>query len=524
MSGGRSTPPATGGDTLKKLALGLGLPVAGKTQDQLAAGISAAVAPSTALKGDGPVLLIDAGDEITLGNTDPAQLALYPGQRGGAGYAFLAAVKSGGRLRLGRNAGVTGQTSQGLLDRLYPDVLRSKPQLCTVLIGSNDVAQGIAASVTAANIALIARACQENGVLPVLCTVPPRAVGSGFQAGVSALNTAIRALGTSLGVPVADFYAALADPGTGAFITGTTSDDLRPNGVGAGLMADVLLTTLAPLLSSRSHYASRSAGDVGNLLPNPLLSTVSATPGLPQGYAVTGTAGVDRTLSLAADPAFAPGNALSITRLNTTATTVSLPSVPAGAASFLPGDKLAFSAAVSVVPVTRGGVTWSAVAALTGSGESVGFPVAATGTVTAGRLFAELTVPPGTTSLDVTLSFTGGPGTVRLADVTLTNLSAAGAAPRPMPVQSLTAGAAVSTAVRVALLSGNATLPTAASYANAAVNSGRVPELIVKNTTNAAITVTPAGTETIDGQSGAYTVPAKSALSLLAQFQTWYVI
>lgn len=90
------------------------------------------------------VRYIALGDSYTIG-TSVAESESWPSQ--------LAARMDG--VELVANLGVNGYTSRDLIERQLPDLDALEPQLVTVLIGVNDVVQGVPDAEYAANVALI---------------------------------------------------------------------------------------------------------------------------------------------------------------------------------------------------------------------------------------------------------------------------------------------------------------------------------------------------------------------------------
>ena len=73
------------------------------------------------------------------------------------------------------NRGISGDTTRGVLIRLQEDVIALKPRGVVILIGTNDLEEGAAPEIVAANLKLILAALkQHNPAMPVvLCNVFP---------------------------------------------------------------------------------------------------------------------------------------------------------------------------------------------------------------------------------------------------------------------------------------------------------------------------------------------------------------
>lgn len=94
--------------------------------------------------GEETVRYVALGDSYTIG-TSVAEAESWPAQ--------LAARLDG--VDLVANLGVNGYTSRDLIERELPELAGLEPQLVTVLIGVNDVVQGVPDAEYAANVGLI---------------------------------------------------------------------------------------------------------------------------------------------------------------------------------------------------------------------------------------------------------------------------------------------------------------------------------------------------------------------------------
>jgi lysophospholipase L1-like esterase len=164
------------------------------------------------------------------------------------------------------NEGLGGDTSTGLLVRWAADIrpyvgspLRTK---VLILIGTNDLASGVAAATIYANIRTLALQAQEDGMEVVLLTVLPRSLAASYsgdlQARLDALNALILAAPTNpdlaLRIPgalVVDTYTAMGEPGTPVQLrtTYTSGDGLHLNSVGNAALANAVDDAL--VLASR---------------------------------------------------------------------------------------------------------------------------------------------------------------------------------------------------------------------------------------------------------------------------------
>jgi lysophospholipase L1-like esterase len=146
------------------------------------------------------------GDSYTIG-TSVAEADRWPNQ--------LVAVLPG--LELVANLGVNGYTSRDLIERELPQLDRLQPEVLTVLIGVNDVVQGVPEATYRANVALIldevVAAVGADRALVVTTpdyTVTPAGADYGDPARQSAAIRRNNAINTELagarGIEVVDIY------------------------------------------------------------------------------------------------------------------------------------------------------------------------------------------------------------------------------------------------------------------------------------------------------------------------------
>lgn len=75
------------------------------------------------------------------------------------------------------NKGVNGDTSFGVLTRSFQDIIALKPDICIVLIGTNDFLMNRSVENTLDNIKTLVKEMVENGILPVVA-FPPKILPS----------------------------------------------------------------------------------------------------------------------------------------------------------------------------------------------------------------------------------------------------------------------------------------------------------------------------------------------------------
>lgn len=194
-------------------------------------------------KGNNPNLFSKVGDSITVSQEmyDPIGRGVY--NLGEFGH-LQAAID---HFWLGENsftreslAAGSGWTTSAVLNPKF-----SKPSLChatespleceyrvarpavaLIMFGTNDVAF-IPSDVYAYNLNRIVEISMENGVIPVLSTIPVR---RGFEGQVDQYNAIIREIAASRGVPLWDYYAATI----GLPNSGLSGDGVHPSSPPAG--------------------------------------------------------------------------------------------------------------------------------------------------------------------------------------------------------------------------------------------------------------------------------------------------
>lgn len=361
--------------------------------------------------------VIALGDSITIGSTD-APNTYYQ-----EGWFQRLLLTSMGRLTYSYNAGVSGNTTAQMLARLKTDVLDRRPSKCIVMGGTNDIGQGVAQSVTVANLSEIIRQLRLSRIQPFLCTVPPQD-NVARQAPIEKLNLQIRALAHREEVPLIDMYAALVDPSTGGMIAGYNTDGLHPTVPAAhAAMANAAWAVMAPLSPTSAAFLPLRNNDANNLVKNGTLFVDTNADGLPDNWGQYGS-GV-ATLSqvvVAGVPGkmFQMDMAAGNTQLRVVQQNVG--SVGAGQ-PFAVGDRVAVMGRLQIEP----GV----------AGINVGMKLnydGATGNVAINNHTSALadgvfyyvgTVPTGCTGLTLNLTATGE-GKVRWGQLAVHNLTANG--------------------------------------------------------------------------------------------------
>lgn len=148
--------------------------------------------------------------------------------------------------------GISGQTSEQLLLRFRPDVVKLKPRTVVIHIGTNDVAENTRPyneDYTVGNIASMIDIADQNDIRVILASVLP-ATGFGWRpalgdrsAEIVALNERLKQLAKEKNVDYLDYHAALKNDKNGM------DKELAPDGVhptmkGYGMMKEMVLKVL----------------------------------------------------------------------------------------------------------------------------------------------------------------------------------------------------------------------------------------------------------------------------------------
>jgi acyl-CoA thioesterase-1 len=209
------------------------------------------VAPATAtappMTLEGPrIRYVALGDSYTIG-TSVAEAERWPNQ--------LAARVP--RLELVANLGVNGFTSRDLIEAELPQLDGLRPELITVLIGVNDVVQGVPPGTYRQNvIRILDDAVDRVGADHVLVVTTPdytvTPAGSDYgdptqqSAGIRANNATITELARGLGITVVDIYDLSLRAGGDRTLV--ANDGLHPSGVQYALWVERIAPAVEALL------------------------------------------------------------------------------------------------------------------------------------------------------------------------------------------------------------------------------------------------------------------------------------
>ncbi len=134
------------------------------------------------------------------------------------------------------NKGIAGDQSTPAADRFFTDVNVHRPRLVTIMIGTNDIANGVSVATIEANITAMVQTATNAGIGVILGTIPPAGNTTIRPTDtITAVNSWIITYAQQNNLTVADYHAALWP-----YDAANYGDALHPNDTGYGKMAPVL--------------------------------------------------------------------------------------------------------------------------------------------------------------------------------------------------------------------------------------------------------------------------------------------
>lgn len=230
-----------------------------------------------------------------------------------------AAMLSGQRAWVEGVAATTGYTTDdwltkipaGLTKTWLQTVLDARPAACVICLGTNDVSNGVAQAVTISNYIKIFQTLALAGIIPVICSLPPR---PSLHLQNTKLNIWLKSYALANGWPFVDNYAAMVAFATGNMnATYDAGDGIHQNAAGAKVMGQAFSDAISTLLPSWTPPLPASAEDPTGIFAvvNPLFTLDGNSDGVPDGWTLNG--GGAPSLSITTD-AGVLGNMWSITR------------------------------------------------------------------------------------------------------------------------------------------------------------------------------------------------------------------
>lgn len=148
--------------------------------------------------------------------------------------------------------GISGQTSPQVLVRFYQDVVRLRPRVVHIMVGTNDLAGNTGPNspeMYANHIAAMVDLARANGIAVVIGSILPAArfpwkASLAPAKQVVALNTWLKAFAKARGAAFADYHAALANP-EGGINPDLAPDGIHPNAKGYAVMEPIARAAIA---------------------------------------------------------------------------------------------------------------------------------------------------------------------------------------------------------------------------------------------------------------------------------------
>lgn len=359
---------------------------------------------------------------IALGDSNTASGVVTATGLYGENHFVYACALLGQRLQMLDIKGVPGDRVDEMEARLDTDVIAQRPGWCYFLGGTNDILQDtlIAAQ---ASLERIMSKLRQNGIEPIICTVPPNTTQ---PARARLWNAYLKRYAAEQNILLVDYYAALVDPITGTWKVGyDTGDGTHLSNIGALACGQKALSTLDNYLPPALIPLVQDDSSTLNMLTKGMFTgTINGTTGVPQGWSSgqTNTGGYGTT-SIVAGTGSNPGKWFQIDKTGATSYNVN----QIKSTGFSIGDRMMFGGkmeletpaggiytSVSMVFRTTGGVLVSQKVPLQQFKQDVRDL----------SFYIEADVPA--TTIDIRSEFNtsaGGTGKVRYGQMTLTNLT-----------------------------------------------------------------------------------------------------
>ncbi len=205
-------------------------------------------------------------------------------------FARQACTESGGKMKWVKNAGVSGNTTQQMLDRLDDDIKKGFGNTCVVMEATNDSNTGaITNEQHTANMSGINQELKERGYKPIVVLAPPNDDPT-RSLSIEEMNVKDWVMCRRNGV--ACFNPWLSFSGTdGGYIDGVSDDGSHP-------------TTETHTAAGKVLYDQLSGGKFGfpyarnnnyGIFENPLMMSDTDSDGEPDGWSVSGTGTLENT-------------------------------------------------------------------------------------------------------------------------------------------------------------------------------------------------------------------------------------
>jgi lysophospholipase L1-like esterase len=195
-------------------------------------------------------------------------------------------LSSGGKAVETINAGIGGERTDQALLRLDRDVIGRKPNVVTIMYGTNDSAIDAGKSAPRLplemyekNLQTLVERLRQAGIQPVLMTPIPLCTSfvymerspyreRGPNHSLIGYVRAVRRVAARLDVPLVDHFGCWAEEALmGTDLNGLTTDGCHPNPAGHELMARTIYPVLAPLLGFPAALPGHPGPPAGHVAP-----------------------------------------------------------------------------------------------------------------------------------------------------------------------------------------------------------------------------------------------------------------
>lgn len=379
-------------------------------------GATGPMAVRTGQRGNRTIALGDSVTAANLGVGGPVNAQTH----GGRSYATLLGLLTNGRVDLIRNAGVPGNTTAQMLARLQSDVVAYAPDRCIVIGGTND-APTVPVATTIANLTAIWETLRANTIEPIACTIPPRADA---KTEVARINAAILHAAARRGVDVVDVHAALVDPATGGYQSAyDNGDGIHPSNAGALVIAQTLQAKTESRYPIGGPFLTSATGSTLNLAVNGLFEGDTNADGVANSWVLGGSGGTV-TPSIETDTAI-PGNWQVLTTTAAGQRTLQQ-NITTG---WSVGDTVELSGRIRTQGIAAGNMKVYVRLEHNATGQYIAYAVYELLLDMEAVFRCRAVIPAGTTQIRPMIATgTTGTGTVKVAQVTITNLTALGVA------------------------------------------------------------------------------------------------
>ncbi len=190
-------------------------------------------------------VVVALGDSLTFGYRMRDPDALDPRVPYPAQLEMLLRAKLKSRTVFVANAGINGDSTDGMITRFERDVSREAPDVVVVWGGINDLGYTRTPEQAMANLSRLYEMSIGIKAKPIACTLTPTRHTS---AAMKRLNELIRAHAAEKDILFVDLYAALADA-EGNLLKEYSDDGAHLTMEGYHRVAETLLVAMTPLLS-----------------------------------------------------------------------------------------------------------------------------------------------------------------------------------------------------------------------------------------------------------------------------------